>query len=293
VGDRRVHVLDASLEPVPVGVPGELCVGGPAVARGYLGRPALTAERFVPDPFAAGSGARLYRSGDRARWRPDGTLEFLGRLDRQAKVRGFRVEPGEVEAALARLPGVRQAAAVVREDAPGERRIVGYAVPREGASLTGAALRAGLAGSLPEHLVPAAVVVLDALPLTPRGKLDRRALPAPDASLADEGAFVAPRTPLEERIAAIWGEVLRVERVGVHDRFFDLGGHSLLATQVVTRIREELRAELPLRVLFETPTVAALAARVEAERAPEPDQGRIVAQARAGRGRRAVRGPRG
>jgi amino acid adenylation domain-containing protein len=289
VGDRRVHVLDSALEPVPVGVPGELCVGGPAVARGYLGRPALTAERVVPDPFAAGSGARLYRSGDRARWRADGTLEFLGRLDRQVKVRGFRVEPGEVEAALARLPGVRRAAAVVREDAPGDRRLVGYAVPRESASLTGAGLRTALAASLPEHLVPSAVVVLDALPLTPRGKLDRRALPVPDASSAGEEAFVAPRTPLEERIAAIWGEVLRVERVGVHDRFFDLGGHSLLATQVVTRIREEFRAELPLRVLFETPTVAALAARVEAERAPEPDDGRIVAQARAGRGRRVVR----
>ncbi len=295
VGDRRVHVLDASLEPMPVGMPGELCVGGPGVARGYLGRPALTAERFVPDPFAAepGGGARMYRSGDRARWRADGTLEFLGRLDRQAKVRGFRVEPGEVEAALARLPGVRRAAAVVREDAPGDRRLVAYAVAEEGAAPTGAELRSALAASLPGHLVPSAVVLLDALPLTPRGKLDRRALPAPDAGAAAAVTFVAPRTPTEERIAAIWSEVLRVERVGVHDRFFDLGGHSLLATQVVTRVREALGAELPLRVLFETPTVAALAARVEAGRALEPGDERIAPQAREGRGRRAARRPRG
>ncbi|HEX8272438.1 MAG TPA: amino acid adenylation domain-containing protein [Longimicrobiaceae bacterium] len=292
VGDRRVHVLDASLAPVPAGAPGELCVGGPAVARGYLGRPELTAERFVPDPFGE-PGARLYRSGDRARWRADGTLEFLGRLDRQAKVRGFRVEPGEVEAALARLPGVRRAAAVVREDAPGDRRLVAYAVPDPDAGLVGAGLRAALAGSLPEHLVPSAVVLLDELPLTPRGKLDRRALPAPDAAAGDAEAFVAPRTPAEERIAAIWREVLRVERVGVHDRFFDLGGHSLLATQVVTRVREALGAELPLRVLFETPTVAALAARVEAERAPEAEDERIVARAREGRGRRPARRPQG
>ncbi|MEW5929242.1 MAG: amino acid adenylation domain-containing protein [Gemmatimonadota bacterium] len=293
VGDRRVHVLDASLAPVPVGAPGELCVGGPAVARGYLGRPGLTAERFVPDPFGE-PGARLYRSGDRARWRADGTLEFLGRLDRQAKVRGFRVEPGEVEAALARIPGVRRAAAVVREDAPGDRRLVAYAVAEPDAGLAGAGLRAALAGSLPEYLVPSAVVLLDELPLTPRGKLDRRALPAPDAGAGDAEAFVAPRTPTEERIAAIWREVLRVERVGVHDRFFDLGGHSLLATQVVTRVREALGAELPLRVLFETPTVAALAARVEAESAPQAEEdARIVAQAREGRGRRGVRRPQG
>jgi len=291
VGDRRVYVLDRHLSVVPEGVPGELCVGGPAVARGYLGRPALTAERFVPDPFGE-PGARLYRSGDRARWRADGTLEYLGRMDHQVKLRGFRVEPGEVEAALARLPGVREATAVVREDAPGDRRLVGYVVADD-PGITGQSVRAALAGSLPEYMVPSAVVVLEALPLTSRGKVDRRALPAPELG-PDADSYVAPRTAVEARIAEIWSAVLKVERVGVHDRFFDLGGHSLLATQVVTRIREAFSADLPLRVLFETPTVAALAARVEADRQPEPEEERILPQSRAERGRRvAVRRPGG
>ncbi|HEX2095689.1 MAG TPA: amino acid adenylation domain-containing protein [Longimicrobiaceae bacterium] len=258
----RAHVLDASGEPAPVGVPGELFVGGDGVARGYLRRPDLTAERFVPDPFSAEPGARLYRTGDRVRWRPDGALEFLGRVDRQVKVRGFRIEPGEVEAVLAGHPRVRDAAVVVGEDAAGERRLVGYAAPPEGEQVGTAELRAYLRERLPEHMVPAALVVLDALPLTPSGKIDRRALPAPD-TLPDGEGTVEPRTPTEEIVAGIWADVLCVERVGIHDSFFDLGGHSLLATRIVSRVRSVLGVELPLRLLFEAPTVAALAAQVD------------------------------
>ncbi|HEX7243234.1 MAG TPA: amino acid adenylation domain-containing protein, partial [Longimicrobiaceae bacterium] len=258
VGDRRVHLLDGDGAPVPAGVPGELHVGGPAVARGYLGRPALTAEKFVPDPFSGEAGARLYRTGDRARWRPDGTLEFLGRMDAQAKLRGFRVEPGEVEAALAEHPGVRESAVVVREDA-----LVAYVVPADGERTASAELRAWLRERLPDYLVPSAFAFLDALPLTPHGKLDRRALPAPETDAG--AAYEPPATPTEEAVAAIFAEVLRVERVGARDHFFERGGHSLLATRAVSRVRESLGVELPLRALFEAPTPAELAARIDAE----------------------------
>ncbi len=262
--NARTYVVDAAGWPSPVGVPGELCIGGAGVARGYLGRPGLTAEKFVPDPFGGEAGARLYRTGDRARWRADGTLEFLGRTDAQVKVRGFRIEPGEVEAALAAAPGVREAAVAVREDAPGERRLVAYVA----GATTAAAVREHLRARLPEHMVPAAVMVLESLPLTPTGKTDRRALPAPETGAGAE--HVAPRTPTEEILAATWAEVLRVERVGAHDDFFALGGHSLLATRVQSRVRAALGVELPLRALFEAPTVAALAERVEAaQRAAE------------------------
>ncbi|HEX8275451.1 MAG TPA: amino acid adenylation domain-containing protein, partial [Longimicrobiaceae bacterium] len=269
VGDRRVHVLDARSEPVPVGVPGELCVGGDGVGRGYLGRPALTAEKFVPDPFAAAPGVRLYRTGDRARWRADGTLEFLGRTDQQVKLRGFRIEPGEIEAALEAHPAVREAVVLLREDAPGERRLVGYVVGEPGAVPTAAELRTHLRERLPEHLVPAAIVALERLPLTPHGKTDRASLPAPELA-APAAAHVAPRTPTEELLAGIWADVLRRERVGVGESFFELGGHSLLATRVVSRIREAFGVELPLRALFEAPTLERLAARVEAQRAGGP-----------------------
>ncbi|MEW5925947.1 MAG: amino acid adenylation domain-containing protein [Gemmatimonadota bacterium] len=260
VGDRRVYLLDRGFEPVPTGVPGELFVGGPGVARGYLGRPELTAETFVPDPFGE-PGARLYRTGDRVRWRADGVLEFVGRLDFQVKIRGFRVEPGEVEAVLAGHPGVREAAVVVREAAPGERRLVAFATAQEGAELVPAGVRAYLAERMPDHMVPAAVVVLEAMPLTPNGKVDRRALPAPDLGGAEEP--VAPRTPTEEVVAGIFAGVLGTGRVGAHDDFFELGGHSLLATRVVSRVRELFDVELPLRALFEGPTVAEMAGRVE------------------------------
>ncbi|HVH11654.1 MAG TPA: condensation domain-containing protein, partial [Longimicrobium sp.] len=244
--------------PVPPGVPGELYIGGVQVARGYLNRPSLTAERFVPDPFAADAGARLYRTGDKARWRADGTLEYMGRLDDQVKVRGFRIELGEIETAIASAVGVRECAAIVREDVPGEKRIVAYVV----GDADGDALRAHLRQRLPEYMVPSAFVPLDALPLSPNGKLARRALPAPAFDAAGE-AYVAPRTAAEEVLAGIWAEVLRVERVGIRDRFFELGGHSLLATRVVARVREVFGIELPLRAVFEGPTVAELAERVE------------------------------
>ncbi|HET7463267.1 MAG TPA: amino acid adenylation domain-containing protein, partial [Longimicrobium sp.] len=256
----RLYVCDPRGSPQPPGVPGELCIGGAGVARGYLGRPALTAGTFVPDPWSGTPGARLYRAGDRARWREDGTLEYRGRLDGQVKIRGHRIEPGEVEAALRRHPGVEECAVVAREDVPGERRLVAYVVGPADAD----ALRAHLRHSLPEHMVPAAFVALERLPLTPNGKPDRRALPAPD--LASTAGHAAPRTPVEEVIAGIWGEVLRLPRVGVHDPFFEIGGHSLLATRVLARIRDVLGVDPGIRGLFEAPTVAGLAERVEALR---------------------------
>ncbi|MER7769134.1 amino acid adenylation domain-containing protein [Kitasatospora sp. NPDC096140] len=230
----RALVLDAHGEPVPVGVQGELYVGGEAVARGYLGRPDLTAQRFVPDPFGGVPGARLYRSGDLARWNARGELEYLGRNDDQVKIRGFRIELGEVAAAIGRHPSVRGATAVVREDTPGDRRLVAYAACPDGTDSR--ALRDFAAAHLPAHMVPAAVVVLDALPLTRNGKVDRAALPAPDVS-GDAASYVAPRTPAEEVLAEVWAEVLRVERVGADDGFFDLGGDSIRAVQVAALAR--------------------------------------------------------
>ncbi|MET0399298.1 MAG: amino acid adenylation domain-containing protein, partial [Longimicrobiaceae bacterium] len=268
LGEARAYVLDPHREPVPPGVAGELYVGGRGVARGYHGRPELTAERFVPDPFGGGTmgGARLYRTGDRARRLADGTLEFLGRTDAQVKIRGFRIEPGEVEAALAAHPSVGAAAVVAREDAPGERRLVGYAAPDPEAPPVGAGeLRAWLRERLPEHMVPGEVVLLERLPLTPTGKVDRGALSAPERPLAElEEALGLLRTPTEEVVAAAWADVLRLPRVGSGENFFALGGHSLLATQVVSRLRAAFGVDVPVRALFEAPTVAELAARVDA-----------------------------
>ncbi|HLM68307.1 MAG TPA: amino acid adenylation domain-containing protein, partial [Longimicrobium sp.] len=268
IPDLRLYVCDADLRPLPIGVPGELYVGGAGVARGYLNRPELTAQRFIESPFGAGT---LYRTGDRVRWLADGTLEYLGRLDEQVKIRGFRIEIGEIEAALRRA-GVADCAVLVREDVPGDKRLVAYVVGGADAD----ELRAAIRRSLPEYMVPAAFVSLDALPLTANGKLDRKALPAPDFA-ADEDAYVAPRTQAEGVLAGIVGEMLHVERVGVHDDFFALGGHSLLATRVVSRIREVFGVEMPLRALFEGPSVAELAERVEAiRRAHQPQLPSIV-----------------
>src|SRR6185312_6654018 len=238
------------------GVTGELFFGGANLGRCYHGRPELTAERFVPDPFAAAAGGRLYRTGDLARWLPDGTLEFFGRLDDQVKIRGFRVEPGEIETLLAKHPAVAAAAVVARERAPGDKVLVAYVVRRAGAPAEVAALRAFLGGQLPDYMVPTAFVELPALPLAPSGKVDRRALPAPDAGLlARDAAFVPPATEAEKVAAEIWSELLGAPRVGLDDNFFHLGGHSLLAARLVARVRARTTLELPLRALFERPTL--------------------------------------
>ncbi|HWP20996.1 MAG TPA: amino acid adenylation domain-containing protein [Burkholderiaceae bacterium] len=264
IANVRCHVLDAFLEPVPVGVTGELYIGGAGLAHGYLGRPELTSQRFVPDPFRPGE--RLYRTGDLGRYRRDGTLEHLGRTDFQVKLRGFRIELGEVEAALQACRGVRQSAAVLRDGVPGTAELVAYVVAP---GTEPAALRRQLQALLPQHMVPAAIVPLETLPLLPNGKLDRRALPAPDRR-ATGSPHVLPRGPVEQVVWDIWREVLKQPHFGVHDNFFELGGHSLQATQVMSRIREALQAELPLRVLFEGPTVADLARHIEQSGAQAP-----------------------
>jgi pristinamycin I synthase-3/4 len=262
ISNTQVFILDGRLEPCPVGVAGEVHIGGAGLARGYLRSPELTALKYIPHPHAREAGARLYKTGDRARYLPDGRIELLGRLDQQLKVRGMRIEPGEIEGALGAHENVRACVVVAREDAPGDQRLVAYVVLRR--TQEGEGLRAHLKERLPAHMLPSAFVVLDALPLTSNGKIDRAALPAPDRS-ANESApsFVAPRTPLEESLCGIWAEILGVGRVGVEDNFFELGGHSLLATQVMSRIRKTLQIELPLRALFEQPTVASLAVLLE------------------------------
>jgi len=262
--NQQFYVLDENRQPVPVRVPGELYVGGVALARGYLNRPDLTAERFVPHPFSDEPGARLYRTGDMAVLLPDGNVELLGRMDFQVKIRGFRIEPGEVEAALNQHPTVQQSAVTPKKAPAGDKRLVAYVVAAPGAEVDTGELRRFLQDRLPDYMVPSAFVKLEALPITPNGKIDRKALPEPDWSareVADE--YVAPRTPVEQVLANIWSKVLGVEKVGVHDDFFALGGHSLLATQLVSRIRDTFKVELPLRHIFESPTVATLAEQIE------------------------------
>jgi acyl-coenzyme A synthetase/AMP-(fatty) acid ligase len=270
IPDLRIHLLDAHLQLVPVGVAGEIFVGGAGVARGYLRRPELTAERFVPDPFAERPGDRLYRSGDLARRLPSGEIEYLGRSDHQVKIRGFRVEPGEVESVLLVHSAVREAVVLAREAGLGDKRLVAYliGVSRERPSVS--ELREFLGDRLPDFMLPVAFVWLDVWPVTSNGKLDRRALPDPDRNdSASAEDFVDPATPVEEVLAGIWREVLGLDRVGVHDDFFDLGGHSLLAAQVLHRIRDVFRTELPLRTMFEAPTIAGAArALVSGERVP-------------------------
>jgi len=262
VANTRAYVLDAKLRPVPVGVAGELYLGGLGLARGYHNRPDLTAERFLADPYAKEAGARMYRTGDLARHRADGVLECLGRVDNQVKIRGFRIELGEVEAALAAHPSVSAAAAAARDEATGEKRLVGYLVPR-GAAPGEADLRAWLRDRLPEYMIPSAFVVLDALPLTPNGKVDRKALPDPEPERGPSGPSVPPRGPVEEALVAVWGEVLGRGAVGVYESFFEVGGHSLLAAQMLARVRETFGVEVPLKALFDAPTVAGLARLVE------------------------------
>ena len=285
IANTRIYILDRHLQPVPIGVAGELHIAGVSLARGYLNRPDLTADRFIPDPFSIEPGSRMYKSGDLARYLPDGQIDYLGRIDQQIKIRGFRIEPGEVEAALASLPGVSDAVVLVLDGRAGDKRLVAYIAGTDGAGGTlpdDARLRAALAQLLPDYMVPAHFVVLERFPLTSNGKVDRKALPAPDLSHS-QVAHAAPTTAVEVAVAAIWAEVLTVERVGLHDNFFSLGGHSLLATQVVSRTRERFKVDLPLRALFESPTVHAIAALITgtdrdaaASRIPRADRGKAL-----------------
>ena len=270
----QAYVLDRHGNLQPIGVPGELHLAGAGLARGYYGRPDLTRERFLPNPFGTGD-SRMYRTGDLCRWRPEGTLEYLGRLDHQVKLRGFRIELGEIEAVLARHPGVRQCLAMAREDEPGMKRLVAYVVAAEGERPGEEELREHLKRSLPEFMIPAAFVFLEAFPLTPNGKIHRQALPAPEAKRSTED-FIQPRTPTEEMVATIWAKVLHLDRVSVNDDFFALGGHSLLATQVISRLRQSFDADISLRAMFEAPTVRELAEHVEALRTPGEKQGQVI-----------------
>ncbi|WP_323135334.1 non-ribosomal peptide synthase/polyketide synthase [Dyella silvatica] len=257
VANTQIYILDNRLQPVPMGVAGEIYIGGAGVARGYLNRPQLTAERFVIDPFGKTADGRLYKTGDLARYRPDGHIEYLGRNDFQVKIRGFRIELGEIEAKLAAIGGVREAVVLAREEADGDRRLVAYVVAEDAIELNTETLRAHLATQLAGYMLPSAYVMLDRLPLTANGKVDRKAFPAPGPAYL-EAAYVAPRTPAEEIMAGIWAEILKLDRVGIHDDFFAMGGHSLLATQLMSRVQRALQVSLPLRALFEAPSIAAL-----------------------------------
>ena len=267
IANTQIYILDGHGEPVPEGVSGELYIGGAGVARGYLNRPALTAEKFVTDPFADDPKARMYRTGDLGRWLPDGNIEFLGRNDFQVKIRGFRIELGEIEARLMAHPGIRDAVVIAREDVPGDKRLVAYYASAETSdpiedTLNAEGLRSHLTATLPEYMVPAAYVHLERLPLTSNGKLDRKALPAPDSDVCAPRGYEAPLGETESILAAIWSEVLRVEQVGRHDDFFELGGHSLLVVQVTTRLRHALGVEIALNQLFAYPMLADLAEHI-------------------------------
>ena len=250
IANTRIYILDERMRPVPVGVAGRLWIGGIGLARGYLNQPELTAERFRPDPFLSDPQARIYDSGDLGRWMPDGTIAYLGRSDFQLKIRGFRIEPGEIEARLCDHSQVREAVVIAREDQPGDRRLAAYVVPAAGVAPEAKALRAHLAQTLPEHMVPAAYVVLDRLPLTPNGKLDRNALPAPDLGAFGTPTFEPPSGETEQKIAAIWQELLGVERVGRFDNFFNLGGNSLLAVSLLARIQDQFAVTIDLVDIF-------------------------------------------
>lgn len=266
LANTQIYILDSHLQPVPIGISGELYIGGEGLARGYLNRPDLTAERFISNPFSPNPKSRLYKTGDLARYLPDGHIEYLGRIDYQVKLRGFRIELGEIETALLQHPVVKEAVVIIREDTPNENSLVGYIVAETGEDSLQVILqlRRFLKQQLPDFIVPTIFMALEAMPLTPNGKVDRKALPEPDASRPElEANYVAPRTPIEQEIADIWTQVLNLKRVGIYDNFFELGGYSLLAIQVVSRVRQALQVEILMSNLFELPTVADLAERVE------------------------------
>jgi len=263
IANTQVYVLDESEQPVPIGVPGELYIGGAGLARGYLNLPALTAERFVPNPFSSVPGARLFRTGDLMCHTGDGNLEFRGRLDNQTKIRGFRIEPGEIETLLRQSERVRDAVVIVKTDDEGEKRLLAYVVPNDDSSLSTSELRSFVAEHLPQYMIPSAFVILERLPLKTNRKLDMQALPDPQSYYAETGNYEAPRTTVEEVLCDIWVEVLRVDQVGINDNFFELGGHSLLAGRITARMRESFGVELPMRSIFEAPTVSLLAPRIE------------------------------
>jgi len=272
IANTQIYVLDRYLAPVPIGVAGEICIGGAGLARGYLNQPELTEEKFIYHSFNGEPVRHLYKTGDLGRYLPDGNIEFLGRMDHQVKIRGYRIEPGEIETVLGQHSWVQSSAVMVREDTSGDKRLVAYVVAQPQASFDASEMRKYLKQKLPEYMIPSALVALDELPLTPNGKVDCRALPMPDQNrpeLAD--VYQAPRTSIENTLASLWSEVLKVDKVGIHDNFFDLGGHSLLATQIVSRVRTCLSIELPLRALFEAPTVSELAAVIERNQSGSSD----------------------
>ncbi|HWP42255.1 MAG TPA: phosphopantetheine-binding protein, partial [Blastocatellia bacterium] len=276
IANTQVYVLDSDLNPVPAGVTAELFIAGAVLARGYLNRPDMTAEKFIPDPLSLQEGARMYKTGDLARYLPDGKLEFLGRIDHQVKIRGFRVELGEVESVLAQHPAIKEAVVIAREDVAGQKRLVAYVVGDEPGPSAGE-LKSFLKEKLPEYMVPSAFVKMAEFPLSPNRKVDRKALPAPEQSGVGEREYEPPRNDTEAVVASIWAEVLGLEKVSLHDNFFELGGHSLLATQVVSRIKESLKVQIPLRSIFESPTVAGLARTViDCEANQSDEQDRII-----------------
>jgi amino acid adenylation domain-containing protein len=281
IANTRLYALDAGLEPAPIGVAGELYIGGFGLARGYLERPDLTAESFIPDPFSQEPGARLYRTGDLGRCLPDGNFDFLGRRDEQVKLRGYRIELGEVESILARHHAVRESVVAVREDVPGDKRLVAYIVAHDEQIISVSEVREYLKETLPDYMTPSAFVFLDSLPLTANGKIDRRALPSPDGVRPDgETEYVAPRTPLEEVLTGVWSELLSVDQVGIHDNFFVRGGHSLLATQLVARLLTMFKIELPLIAVFKSPTIAEFADEMKSYESKPGQADRIAAAIR-------------
>ncbi len=264
IANMQVYILDEYLRQVPIGMPGELHIGGVGLARGYLNRPELTAEKFIPNPFSDNAGARLYRTGDLARYLPDGEIAFIGRTDHQVKIRGYRIEPDEIVSVLNGHPAVQTSLVVAREDTPGDKRLVAYIVPVPETHVTASSLRNALMTRLPDYMIPAAFVLLEALPLTPNGKVDRASLPAPDVTnTVQEEAVATPGTPIEEQLVGIVLSLLGLEQIGIDDNFFLLGGNSLMGTQIIVRVAETFGVDLSLRVLFEAPTVRQLAAEIE------------------------------